>query len=361
MTLKLRDLLPKETPAETWHALVDYEDERWEEVLMAMDEQQLIDLLNNAAYHTLPVENIGLPGTIHGDGPAGFTCFLNREQVNGTCQYVSEPVMAATWNVDLLEEAGQAMGEEGIFGDRTTGQPYSSIYAPGVNIHRVPFGGRCSEYFSEDPYLSGIMGGAEIRGLQSKGVIPMVKHYAVNEQETHRSIGGDMSWLTEQSLREIYLKSFELAVKTGESRGLMTSFNRIGTRWTGGDYRLVTEILRDEWGFRGAVICDFNTIPQYMIPRMMYYAGGDLDLATMASSMWTDADTSDTGDAVVLNKAAKNVLYAFVNSNAMNAEVIGYNPPVWRTYLKYIDIALGAVIVLWGALVFIRAAKKKKA
>ena len=94
---------------------------------------------------------------------------------------------------------------------------------------------------------------------------------------------------------------------------------------------------------------------------MMYYAGGDLDLATMASSMWTDADTSDTGDAVVLNKAAKNVLYAFVNSNAMNAEVIGYNPPVWRTYLKYIDIALGAVIVLWGALVFIRAAKKKKA
>lgn len=361
VTLKLRDLLPKETPAETWHALVDYEDERWEEVLMAMDEQQLIDLLNNAAYHTLPVENIGLPGTIHGDGPAGFTCFLNREQVNGTCQYVSEPVMAATWNVDLLEEAGQAMGEEGIFGDRTTGQPYSSIYAPGVNIHRVPFGGRCSEYFSEDPYLSGIMGGAEIRGLQSKGVIPMVKHYAVNEQETHRSIGGDMSWLTEQSLREIYLKSFELAVKTGESRGLMTSFNRIGTRWTGGDYRLVTEILRDEWGFRGAVICDFNTIPQYMIPRMMYYAGGDLDLATMASSMWTDADTSDTGDAVVLNKAAKNVLYAFVNSNAMNAEVIGYNPPVWRTYLKYIDIALGAVIVLWGALVFIRAAKKKKA
>ena len=357
VTLKLRDLLPKETPAETYHALVEYDDERWEEVLMALNEDDLINLLNNAAYHTLPVENIGLPGTIHGDGPAGFTCFLNREQVNGTCQYVSEPVMAATWNTELLEEAGKAMGEEGIMGDRATGQPYSSIYAPGVNIHRIPFGGRCSEYFSEDPYLSGIMAGAEIRGLQSRGVIPMVKHFAVNEQETHRSIGGDLSWLTEQSLREIYLKSFELAVKTGESRGLMTSFNRIGARWTGGDYRLVTEILRNEWGFRGAVICDFNTIPQYMIPRQMYYAGGDLDLATLNSSMWMDADTSDSGDAVVLNKAAKNVLYAFASSNAMNAEVIGYNPPLWHNYLTWLNIGAAAVIVLWGVLAFLRRAR----
>ena len=191
-----------------------------------------------------------------------------------------------------------------------------------------------------------MMGGAEIRGCQEKGVIPMVKHYAANEQETHRSIGGDLSWLTEQALREIYLKSFELAVKTGESRGLMTSFNRIGTRWTGGDYRLVTEILRDEWGFKGTVICDFNTIPQYMNPRQMYYAGGDLDLATLPSSMWTDCDTSETGDAVVLRTAVKNILYSFVNSNAMNAEVIGYDAPKWHAYLLYVTIGLGALALL---------------
>ena len=86
--------------------------------------------------------------------------------------------------------------------------PYSSIYAPGVNIHRSPFGGRCSEYFSEDPFISGVMAAAEIRGCQEKGVICMVKHFAANEQETYRSINGDASWLTEQSLREIYLKSF---------------------------------------------------------------------------------------------------------------------------------------------------------
>ena len=314
----------------------------------------------HGAYHTLAGENIELPATIHGDGPAGFTCFMNSEQVNGTCQYVSEPVMAATWNAELMEELGEVMGEEGILGDKSTGQPYSSIYAPGVNIHRSPFGGRCSEYFSEDPYLSGVMAAAEIRGLQSKGVVPMVKHFAANEQETHRSIGGDLSWLTEQSLRELYLKSFEIAIKDGESRGIMSSFNRIGTRWTGGDYRLLTEILREEWGFKGTVICDFNTIPQYMVPRQMFYAGGDLDLATLTTSMWTDADTSENGDAIVLRNAAKNVLYSLVNSNAMNAEVIGYNPPLWHGYLTWLDIGVGALIVLWGVLAFIQRSKHNR-
>lgn len=355
----LRDLLP-ETGAEGYRPIVDYDDDRWEEILDACSEEEMLNLINNGAYHTLAMEEIGLPATIHGDGPSGFTCFMNSEQINGTCQYVSEPVMAATWNDALMEELGQAMGEEGILGDKATGQPYSSIYAPGVNIHRSPFGGRCSEYFSEDPFLSGMLAGAEIRGLQSKGVVPMVKHFAANEQETHRSIGGDLSWVTEQSLREIYLKSFELAAKTGESRGIMSSFNRIGTRWTGGDYRLLTEILRNEWGFRGTVICDFNTIPQYMVPRQMFYAGGDLDLATLTTSMWTDADTSENGDAIVLRNATKNVLYSLVNSNAMNAEVIGYNPPLWHGYLTWLDIGVGAVIVLWGILAFVRRSRVNK-
>ncbi|MBQ8159428.1 MAG: glycoside hydrolase family 3 C-terminal domain-containing protein [Clostridia bacterium] len=356
---RLRDLLPEERTENGYHAIVDYDDDRWEEITDACTEEEIMALLNNAAYHTLPIESIGLPATLHGDGPSGFTCFLNRDQVNGTCQYVSEPVMASTWNDELIEEMGEALGEEGILGDRTTGQPYTSIYAPGVNIHRLPFGGRCSEYFSEDPFISGMMAAAEIRGLQSRGVLPMVKHFAANEQETHRSIGGDLSWVTEQALREIYLKSFEYAVKRGESRGVMTSFNRIGTRWTGGDYRLVTEILRNEWGFRGAVICDFNTIPQYMIPKQMYYAGGDLDLATLNSAMWTDADSSDTADAVVMARAAKNVMYALVNSNAMNAEVIGYEPPVWHTYLRYLNMAGIALIVLWGIWAIAHSIRKK--
>lgn len=362
-TLTLRDLLPS-AEAEGYEPVVSYDDERWEELMMGCDEEEMIALINNGAYHTLAMEGVGLPATIHGDGPSGFTCFMSKEQVNGTCQYVSEPVMASTWNIDLMTELGEAIGEEGTIGDKATGQPYSSIYAPGVNIHRSPFGGRCSEYFSEDPFISGMMGAAEVQGIQSRGVLPTVKHFVANEQETHRSIGGDLSWVSEQALREIYLKPFEYTVKLGETRGIMTSFNRIGTRWTGGDYRLLTEILRNEWGFNGLVICDFNTIPQYMIPRMMFYAGGSLDLATQQSAMWTDCDTSDAGDAIVLMRAVKDVMYALVNSNVMNAEVIGYNPPIWQEYLHWINIGAFTLVGVWLVLAIVRTVrcnKRKKA
>lgn len=358
-TLTLRNLLPS-AEAEGYEPVVSYDDERWEELMMGCDEEEMIALINNGAYHTLAMESVGLPATIHGDGPSGFTCFMSKEQVNGTCQYVSEPVMASTWNIDLMTELGEAIGEEGTIGDKATGQPYSSIYAPGVNIHRSPFGGRCSEYFSEDPFISGMMGAAEVQGIQSRGVLPTVKHFVANEQETHRSIGGDLSWLSEQALREIYLKPFEYTVKLGETRGIMTSFNRIGTRWTGGDYRLLTEILRNEWGFNGLVICDFNTIPQYMIPRMMFYAGGSLDLATQQSAMWTDCDTSDAGDAIVLMRAVKDVMYALVNSNAMNAEVIGYNPPIWQEYLHWINIGAFTLVGVWLVLAIVRTVRCNK-
>ena len=358
-TLTLRDLLPS-AEAEGYEPVVSYDDERWEELMMGCDEEEMIALINNGAYHTLAMESVGLPATIHGDGPSGFTCFMSKEQVNGTCQYVSEPVMASTWNIKLMNELGEAIGEEGTIGDKATGQPYSSIYAPGVNIHRSPFGGRCSEYFSEDPFISGMMGAAEVQGIQSRGVLPTVKHFVANEQETHRSIGGDLSWLSEQALREIYLKPFEYTVKMGETRGIMTSFNRIGTRWTGGDYRLLTEILRNEWGFNGLVICDFNTIPQYMIPRMMFYAGGSLDLATQQSAMWTDCDTSDAGDAIVLMRAVKDVMYALVNSNAMNAEVIGYNPPIWQEYLHWINIGAFTLVGVWLVLAIVRTVRCNK-
>ena len=355
-TISMRDMLPLETPEASYLPIIDYDDERWEQILSACNASELINLYNYGAYGTQAVSSIGLPATLEGDGPAGFTCFMNKTDFAGTCNYCSEPVMAATWNVELIEEMGKALGEEGIWGSPDTGTPYSGIYAPGVNIHRSPFGGRNSEYFSEDPVITGKMAAAEIKGCQSKGVFCTLKHFAANEQETHRSINGDCSYLTEQSLREIYLRPFEIAVKDGGSRGVMTSFNRIGTRWTGGDYRLVTEILRNEWGFKGLVICDFNTIPQYMNSRQMAYAGGDINLVAYNPVEW--CDPSETGDAIMLRQSAKNIFYTLINSNAMNGEVLYYKLPVWQIMMYVIDAVLFVGIAVWGVLAFFKVNRK---
>ena len=161
-------------------------------------------------------------------------------------------------------------------------------------------------------------------------------------------------------MREIYLRPFEIAVKIGETRGVMSSFNRIGTRWTGGDYRLMTTILRDEWGFRGAVICDFNTIPQYMNPKMMAYAGGDLNLCTMPSSHWSDADEGSTADAIIVRNILKNVAYALVNSILMQGDVVGTTLPGWTVFMIAIDCAIGGVILVSGAIIFVLAIRSIK-
>ena len=359
-TITVRDLLPKETPRETYKAIVAYDDPQWDDIIIAMNEDVCIDAYNHAAYQTKEIPEAGMPITLHADGPSGFTCFLNSERISGTNQYCSEPVFASTWNVELIEELGKAFGEEGLWGYDVTNEPYSAIYAPGVNIHRSLFGGRCSEYMSEDPFLTGKIAAAEIRGMQSKGVTPMIKHFVANEQETHRSINGDCSWLTEQALREIYLKAFEIAIKESECRGLMTSFNRLGTTWTGGDYRLCTEVLRDEWGFRGAVICDFNTCPSYMFGDQMAYAGGDINLQTVGGGLF-ECDTTETGDAVILLNATKNMLFAMVNSNAMNGKIIGYQPAAWNYLLIALDCVLVLGLAVWGFLGFRNAKKKRSA
>lgn len=347
--LTLRDLLPASVPETTWRSIVSYDDPRWDDLLSQCSAEELAKLLNYGCYQTQTVDSIGLPATQHGDGPSGFTYFLNKGAVSGTCHYCSEPVMASTWNQELIEELGESIGEEGVWGNDASGQPYSSIYAPGVNIHRSMFGGRNAEYFSEDPLLSGKMAAREIRGAQSRGVVCMVKHFAANEQETHRARFGDCSWVTEQALREIFLKSFEIAVKEGESRGIMTSFNRIGLKWTGGDYRLCTEILRDEWGFKGTVICDFNTHPEYMFSRQMAYAGGDLNLANTPVD-W--CDFSDIQDVMILRQCAKNIIYSFVNSNAMNGQVESYRLPTWCFVLFGVDAVLVCAIAVWGFCAF---------
>lgn len=344
----LRDLVGK-----------DYDDPLWDELLNRLKVNDMINLFNNGAFQTAAIMEIGKPRTNDADGPAGFVNFMSDPSVGavyGTSHYACEPIMAATWNVDLLFDFGEAIGNEALIGDeRGDGTPYSGWYAPGINLHRSPFGGRAGEYFSEDSFLSGMLAAYEIQGAMSKGVYTQVKHFAVNEQETSRR--GICTWLDEQTLREIYLRPFEMAVKIGKTRGMMSSFNRIGAKWTGGDYRLLTEVLRNEWGFRGMVICDFNT-GSHMDSRQMAYAGGDLNLQTF-NQEWKPKISNPT-DMTILRERVKNILYTVCNSNAMNSEVLGYKPPVWMVLMFIIDAVVVAGLGLWGFFAIRKAYKAQK-
>ena len=310
----------------------------------------------------MAVLGIGKPLTIDTDGPSGFTNFIQKDLVTNTCVYCSEVVLSSSWNKEVLYQMGSSIGDEGIWGNMESGgYPYSGLYAPGANIHRSPFGGRNGEYFSEDSYLTGICAAKEIEGAADKGVYMTIKHFAVNEQETKRSVSGLVNWLDEQSLRELYLKAFEIAIKEsdGKASAVMSSFTRIGTVWAGGDYRLLTTVLRDEWGFNGFVISDFNT-NYYMNCKQMAYAGGDLNLSS--TRFWNGAENaSSAADVTVLRKAAKNILYTVVNSNAMNGNIIGYKMPIWQVIAITVESILGGIAVGTGIFVFVRAARKRKA
>ena len=342
--------------------VVDYNDERWEEYLSLLTEAEMMSFTMNGAFQTEALESIGLMSSLAADGPVGFVYFMaqieSQNPVYQVCSYASECVIAATWNTELAYEMGLSVGNEAIIGNqRGGGRPYSGWYAPAVNIHRSPFGGRNFEYYSEDPLMSGKLAAEVIKGARSRGVYCQVKHFAVNEQETNRS--GVCTWLTEQSLREIYLKPFEYAVKEGGTMGMMSSFNRIGTLWTGGDYRLLTEILRNEWGFKGMVITDFNTEP-FMDTKQMAYAGGDLNLATTPHA-W---DPTTAADYTVLRNNVKNILYTITRSNAMNGHGEG---AYYVTYYAWWEVTLffgglGVIVVLavWGFFVIWSVVKQVK-
>ncbi|MGI6392083.1 MAG: glycoside hydrolase family 3 C-terminal domain-containing protein [Candidatus Izemoplasmatales bacterium] len=356
-TMDLAGVLQYDAATQTYYANYD-DNASWDVILDAVSINSMLNMYNTAAFKTNKIDNINKPQTLESDGPVGWCNFISLTDPTwkGNNVYTSQVVMSATWNVDLIEEMGKCVGEEGLWGAvNSDGRPYSGWYAPGVNIHRSQFGGRNFEYFSEDSYLTGTMGAAEIKGCQSKGVYCYVKHFAVNEQETHRM--GACNWLTEQALRELYLKPFEIVVKQGKTRAMMSSFTRIGTRWTGGDYRLLTEILRDEWGFRGTVICDYNATSNFMNCRQMVYAGGDLNLCSSISKQWNDFDSTSAVDVTMLRNATKNVLYTVANSNAMNSLSYYYTLATWKICLIVADVLTVLGLAVWGILA-IRKSRK---
>ncbi|MDN4472854.1 glycoside hydrolase family 3 protein [Demequina zhanjiangensis] len=365
------------TGAENGLQLIDlrgvaFDDPLWDLLLDQLTVQDITTVILNGAYNTAAIESIVKPATVDLDGPAGFSSFLN-DAYNGTA-YPSEVVIGQTWNKDLAFRMGQQIGEEALQMEA------NGWYAPALNIHRSPFAGRNFEYYSEDPYLSGAMAEATSSGALTKGVYTFLKHFAMNDQETNRVNNGVSSQANEQAIREIYLKAFEIPVKevTGEityvaddegtlataevgQMAMMSSFNRIGGTWAGGSPALMTNVLREEWGFEGFVITDFN-LYGYMYPDQGINAGTDHMLTF--EPMKQLADTESALAVSNLRQVAHHMLYTVANSNAMDgiapASTITYTPPAWRYWQTGITIALGVLIALGAVLVTVRVRRHGK-
>lgn len=335
----------------------DYADESWSALIGQMSVKELDQLVRIGGYATKSVSSTQLPATTDKDGPAGISSTLvGGESGMG---YPSEIVIAATWNSDLAESFGKAIGEDSL------ALKVAVWYGPACNIHRNPYGGRAFEYFSEDSYLSGAMCAKVVAGAGSKGVVSTVKHFALNDQETNR-MGGAI-FANEQTIRQLYLRPFEMSVRDGGATAMMASMNRIGSRWTGGHKGLMTNTLRGEWGFNGFVVTDqaSYSVFAYEDLREGLEAGTDLWLNTDAG-LWKLPD-DDMTDGVIANmqRAAHNISYAISRSNAMNGlsanSKIVKVTPLWRWGVYALDgvVTVGAVaLIAIAALQILRRRKR---
>lgn len=332
----------------------DYHDVLWNNLIEQMSIEEIDKLIRIGGYSTTSVDSIQLPATVDKDGPAGISNTLVGGE--GGTSYPPEIVLASTWNLELAEEFGKCIGEDSL------GLDVAVWYAPACNIHRSPYSGRNFEYYSEDGFISGEMAASTVLGAQSKGVVVTVKHFALNDQECNRT-GGAM-FANEQSIREIYLRPFEIAVRKGNALGMMASMNRIGGRWVGGHYGLMTATLRDEWGFKGMVVTDQASFSVFAYEdlREGLEAGTDIWLNTDAE-LWKLDDSQMTPTVITnMQRAAKNVVYAITNSNAMNG--LSANSklvaiiPLWEKALIALDIVVGILVALALIIVTVKLVKQ---
>lgn len=343
----------------------DYNDPQWEALLDQLTEEEMLNLVAHGYGHTAGVESIGKDQTLDADGPAQIGSFTGMNPGTG---FPSSSTLAQTWNTQLALEEGRLIGHQAVE------RGYSGWYAPAVNMHRSPFNGRNYEYYSEDSLLSGKMCGNTVSGALDAGVFCYVKHFLCNDGEAGVYRDSIYVWMTEQAVREVYLEPFRIIVEEFGASGIMTAYNRLGAVWAGGSEALLTGILRDEWGFQGAVITDYSDHHEFMNGDQMLRAGGDL---------WMDGvfpgqlryETESNSFKQALRRSSKNIIFMHLNAMARNLDyvestgdtemirpVIATNMPLWQKLLIGLDILAVALfaLALRGVILDVKIKKAQK-
>lgn len=345
----------------------DYDDPAWEDLLDQLTFSEMAVLIGQGYHNTAVAASVSKPATTDDNGPQGFTQSLTGVAESITA-YSDENIMAATFNVELIEEVGESLGAD------TLELGASGLYGPAMNIHRNAYAGRNFEYYSEDPFLSGTIAAAEVKGIQSKGVYVYIKHFALNDSETMcRCIS---TWANEQAIREIYLTPFEKAVVDGGAYNVMNAFARIGVVWSGAHEGLMTNVLRDEWGMKGFALTDFSgnaAFAQYGIMMKSFDVAWGLLAGTdswdSSAVQWTDdlnnLYKNDPDIVQAMRQASHRILYTVANSNAMNgigtSQTVVSVTPWWQTALYALCIVMGVMtaVSLVMTVLSIKGSKKE--
>lgn len=372
----------------------DFNDPLWQDLLDQITADELSKLIDECGYCSPAVKSINKPKVNDLDGPAGLNDIIAHGSMpigDGfkAMTWPTQYMLACTWNVKLAQDMGRGIGEDGLYSGT------SGWYGPGMNIHRTPFAGRNFEYYSEDAFLSGVFGKNEVYGAAEKGMYAFIKHFALNDQETHRDERGLATFAEEQAIRELYLKPFEMTILNNNveifynepvkndsgkilsyekkaaivpaATAIMTSFNRIGATWAGGHYNLITKVLREEWGFNGFVLTDYEVGAgkgSYMGTLQTLAAGGDGKLKTVGMDALFGFDIRKNNDYYKYARdAAHHILYTVVNSAGMNGFVHGVEFVNGFAYYKLILIGwdvLATAGLAWLAVILIKKIKASR-
>lgn len=341
--LVLADLMGKE-----------YDDPMWEDLLDQLKVEEMVNLVNLGGFQTVAVESVGKKATMDSDGPTGVNNWVTG--VYGTA-FPTAILLSQTWNTELAARMGSAVGAEyadcEIYG----------WYGPAMNTHRNAFCGRNFEYYSEDGVLAGFLASAVVNGAADHGVYAYIKHFALNDQETNRC-SFLLTWSNEQAIREIYLKPFEMCVKNFDFNGrplaVMSSFNFIGDLYSGANPYLLNHVLRDEWGYRGMVLTDWDGSYGYQVTDNSIRNGNDIMLGFNSYESNKITDTDAASCVIALRQASKNIMYTVVNSGAYTIEKeVRLVTPMTALFIG-IDAAVVLVSALIMAVVIIRWRKKRK-